>query len=303
MIPTYNRAHLLPRAMGSVLKQTYRRLELIIVDDAGNDGTHDAVRAFGDERVKYIRHATNLGPGGARNTGIRAALGEYIAFQDSDDEWHPRKLERQMACFSEQDDCVGVVYCPYWRVSGATRVRVPLAGTTCGEGNMTASLLRGNHIGTPAVVARARFLHEVGLFDESLPQLEDYELWLRLSKACEFHMVDEPLVTAYLQAEGDSRTLNPGAQIRALQLILAAHGAEYSRYPDLLAERLYSIGYLLLLSGQLGEGRRYLRQALVNCPRLLKPRVALLLSYAGPRAFRSAPAVSEWLRRVRRRLA
>ena len=86
VIPAYNRAHLLKRAIQSVLNQTYQDFELIVVDDASNDNTEEVVKELRDEKIKYIRHRENSGAGVARNTGIRTALGRYIAFQDSDDE-------------------------------------------------------------------------------------------------------------------------------------------------------------------------------------------------------------------------
>ena len=100
IVPTYNRGHLLERALRSVLTQTHQQLELIIVDDGSVDNTADVVSTYdADSRVRYIRHQDNLGSSVARNTGIRHAQGEYIAFLDSDDEWLPTKLEKQMLLF------------------------------------------------------------------------------------------------------------------------------------------------------------------------------------------------------------
>ena len=96
IIPTYNRAHLIGRAIRSVLDQTYQDWELIVVDDASTDDIPGIVKGFTDGRVKYIRHDENKGAAAARNTGIQAARGAYIAFLDSDDEWLPEKLERQV---------------------------------------------------------------------------------------------------------------------------------------------------------------------------------------------------------------
>ena len=89
VLPTYNRAQLLPRAIRSVLSQTTRDLELIVVDDCSTDGTETVVRALKDDRVRYMRSPGNLGPAGARNLGFGAAAGAYIAFQVSDDAWRP----------------------------------------------------------------------------------------------------------------------------------------------------------------------------------------------------------------------
>lgn len=93
VIPTYNRAHLVGRAIQSVLNQTYQDFEIIVVDDGSTDNTEEVVKSFNDPRIRYIRHDQNRGGSAARNTGIKMARGEYIAFQDSDDEWLPEKLE------------------------------------------------------------------------------------------------------------------------------------------------------------------------------------------------------------------
>ena len=101
IIPTYNRAHLIGRAIQSVLNQTYQNFEIIVVDDGSTDNTEEMIKEFQkhDKRIKYIRHEKNRGGAAARNTGIKVARGEYIAFQDSDDEWLPEKLEKQMDVF------------------------------------------------------------------------------------------------------------------------------------------------------------------------------------------------------------
>ncbi len=93
VIPTYNRAHLVGRAIQSVLNQTYHDFEIIIVDDGSIDNTEDVVKSLNDPSIRYTRHDQNRGGSAARNTGIKMARGEYVAFQDSDDEYLPEKVE------------------------------------------------------------------------------------------------------------------------------------------------------------------------------------------------------------------
>ena len=111
IIPTYNRAGLLPRAVNSVLSQTYDDYEIIIVDDCSTDNTRDVIAAFTDPRVLSIRHQTNRRQSASINTGISNARGEYIAFLDDDDEWLPAKLEKQVAILDSSSSNVGLVYC------------------------------------------------------------------------------------------------------------------------------------------------------------------------------------------------
>ena len=94
IIPTYNRAQLLPRAINSVIAQTFQDIKIIVVDDASTDRTEEVVSSFQDPRIHYIRHSQNRGPSAARNTGIRASeAGQYLAYLEDDDEWFPNKLE------------------------------------------------------------------------------------------------------------------------------------------------------------------------------------------------------------------
>ena len=109
IIPTYNRAHLLSRAIKSVLNQTFQDFEIIIVDDASTDDTDKLVVSFHDSRVRYIQHEKNHGGGAVRNSAIKQAQGDYIAFLDSDDEWLPEKLEKQMKLFNGTSKKVGLV--------------------------------------------------------------------------------------------------------------------------------------------------------------------------------------------------
>ena len=118
IIPTYNRAHLIDRSIQSVLNQTYQDFELIVVDDGSTDNTEDIIRQFQekDKRIKYIKHDKNKGGSAARNTGIKNSRGEYIAFQDSDDEWFPEKLEKQIEIIECTDPKVGIVYSDMFKI-------------------------------------------------------------------------------------------------------------------------------------------------------------------------------------------
>ena len=104
IITTYNRAHLVGKAIKSVLNQTFQDFELIVVDDGSTDNTEEVINSFNDTRIRYIRHKINKGGNAARNTGLRNSKGEYIAFLDSDDEWLPEKLERQLEVFKKSQD-------------------------------------------------------------------------------------------------------------------------------------------------------------------------------------------------------
>ena len=111
VVPTHNRAHLIERAIKSILAQTYQNLEIIILDDRSTDNIAEVVAGFGDQRIKFVRNKENLGGGGSRNVGIRASKSEYVAFLDDDDEWLPTKFEKQVKLFYEGSEKLGVVSC------------------------------------------------------------------------------------------------------------------------------------------------------------------------------------------------
>ena len=111
IVPTRNRANLVARAIQSVLDQTYRHIECIIVDDGSSDETRQVVEEFTDERLVYLRHETQRHASAARNTGIAYSRGELIAFLDDDDEWMSRKLEKQVELLLSLHEKVGMVYC------------------------------------------------------------------------------------------------------------------------------------------------------------------------------------------------
>ena len=120
VIPTHNRANLVGRAIQSVLDQTYRDFELIVVDDASTDGTEEVTKALNDNRIRYIHHMMNRGASGARNTGIENANGEYIAFLNDDDEWLPEYLDQMISFLEAKDRSIGLVYCPFYRIDPDT---------------------------------------------------------------------------------------------------------------------------------------------------------------------------------------
>jgi len=196
ILPTYNRSALLPRSMRSVLRQTERRLELIVVDDASTDETAEVVRAVDDPRVRYIRQESNAGPGAARNRGIKEARASLVAFQDSDDEWMPDKLEKQLAGLEFAGPTVGVVVCDMLRVhsSGETSYhRTPdiVRGRLL---NPKTGFYQSYAAGMQSALIRRDLYTSVGGVDAQMRWFEDSELFLRLAGATAFRRVPEALV-------------------------------------------------------------------------------------------------------------
>ena len=187
IIPTYNRAHLVGRAIQSVLDQTYDDFEVIVVDDGSTDNTMEVVSGFRDERIKYIQHPVNKGtPAAARNTGIRAARGELIGFVDSDDEWLPEKLQKQVDKFGTSSINVGLVYGGYCVIDDQTK-RMIRQVYPRKRGYMLREMLRMS--GPPTSVltplVKADCFDRVGLFDETMIFAEDWDMFVRIAEHLE----------------------------------------------------------------------------------------------------------------------
>jgi len=218
VIPTYNRAHLLARAIHSVLTQTFSDFELIVVDDGSTDHTVEVVQSVRDPRMRLVRLDRNCGAGRARNAGIQAARGEWVAFLDSDDEWLPRKLELQMArLYSCDDRRSTVVYCPCDQYDGSTKRTIPSPGELH-EGDIFDHLLMNRRPPTAsAFIVKRSPLLAVGGFDEGFPASHDIDLWLRLAQSSNhFVAVREVLVVKHNHF-GPRISNDPIAPLRGFQ--------------------------------------------------------------------------------------
>ncbi len=230
VIPTHNRAGLLARSIESVLAQTFPDLECIVVDDGSTDNTAEVVRGFQDPRVRLVTLPTNCGLSRARNEGIRAARGEFVAFLDDDDEWLPRKLDMQVARLREADDPrATVVYCRCYVHDALTGRTTQTSGVY--EGDIFGHLLRGWHPPTPSLfMVKRSSLLEVGGFDEGLPCAQDYDLWLRLAEASNhFAAVNEPLAVKHEHAEGHM-SADPAVRVRGSEILDRKWGPAITRH-------------------------------------------------------------------------
>ncbi len=190
IVPTYNRHQFLGQALDSVLAQTYPYFELIVVDDGSDDPTPDLLAAYG-ETIQVIRQS-NQGVSSARNTGIQASKGEWIALLDSDDYWLPQKLESQIALFKSHP---GALICQteeIW-IRNGTRVN-PKRRHQKFSGMIFEKCLPLCLVSPSAVMLHKTLFDEIGLFDENLPACEDYDLWLRMTWKYPVHLIDTPFI-------------------------------------------------------------------------------------------------------------
>lgn len=294
IIPTYNRAGSLGRSLGSVLEQTYGDLEVIVVDDASSDHTEEVVTALDDARVRYLRHTVNRGAAAARNTGLEHASGKYIAFQDSDDEWLPEKLRVQVEILDRASDTVGVVHTGFSRQSGNEKRITDWLPKHLRSGDVGRSILGGNFIGTPTALVRKICFEKAGVFDVRLPQLEDWEMWIRVAQLYHIAYVDRTLVVT--QDLPDSLSADLDTLIRAHEHILKKHQNLFAADRRLLSAEHYWIGNLLCRAGNMKKGRAYFFRALAGAPLNGKPVAGILLSLLGRTAFTRAVIFREKMR-------
>lgn len=231
VVPTFNRADVIGRALRSIIKQTYADYEVIVVDDGSTDDTESAVSAIKDARIRYIPLSENQGVAHARNIGIQEAAGDFIAFLDSDDEWLPDKLQIQMAEIEKLDDAYGMVYCRMggWVRDGSSRFVCPPLDwkQKILEGNIFHSLLFQNVIGTPTMLVRRECFAQAGGFKEALRCLEDWEMILRIAKRWKIGFVDQILVEVHKSV--GSVTSNMGWHLVARCYMVSLYREEMSR--------------------------------------------------------------------------
>jgi glycosyltransferase involved in cell wall biosynthesis len=178
VIPTYNRSHVIERAITSILNQTYRPIEIIIVDDGSTDNTAALIEQLAVPELRYYRTHSNAGASAARNLGISQARGDLVAFLDVDDEWLPEKTERQVAKFAAAPE-VGVVYCGIREVSPQWPAQDKIPGH---RGQLFETLRIVNVLRTSGVVVRRRVFEDVGGFDCELTARHDWDIWLRIAR-------------------------------------------------------------------------------------------------------------------------
>ena len=240
IIPTYNRRNTLPRAVESVLNQTYKPIEIIVVDDGSTDGTKEMFSEM-YPLVRYI-YQVNSGVSSARNTGIKSASGDWIALLDSDDEWLPDKLDRQVKLLQDNAE---IRFChtnEIW-IRNNVRINQKKKHQKYG-GNIFKKCLDICRISPSSSLFHTSVINDVGLFDESLVVCEDYDLWLRITSKYTVLFLDQPLIKKFGgHSDQLSRVLGGIEQyrIRSLEKILTSKslsGSQFEAAKDMLIHKL-----------------------------------------------------------------
>lgn len=195
IIPTFNRASVIMRAIQSVFNQTFHDYELIVVDDGSTDDTQSLLSdLIKTQKIKYIKQ-DNAGVSAARNLGAKNSFGEWLAFLDSDDEWLPKKLEEQIL-FLNKNENIQVVYGQEIWMRKGKRVNQGLAHQKYG-GWIFDKCVQQCFIAPTSVMLKKKLFNELNGFNEEFAVCEDYDLWLKISSQYEIGYIDNPIVVKY----------------------------------------------------------------------------------------------------------
>jgi glycosyltransferase involved in cell wall biosynthesis len=279
VIATHDRPEMLPKAVQSVLEQTRPVDEILVVDDASNLSAESVLAAFGDRRIRHLRHDTAQGGPAARNTGLAAVTSPYVAFLDDDDTWARQKIEKQFTVFEHATAEVGGVFsyaCKLSPIDPAWRQLSETPSLQLGH----KDFLQKTYFGTSVPLLRTEYVVAVGGFDESLESVQDRDLWLRLARDCSFKGVPEVLVWHYIH--GDQITTDLSRKIAGREQFLKKHQDELALHPPILAMHHWRLGLMYCLSGNYYEGQDHFRQSLLTDPSCQGPAEDLRWSTEAP---------------------
>ncbi|MCI9422793.1 glycosyltransferase family 2 protein [Sporofaciens musculi] len=225
VIPTYNRKEKLPKCIESVLSQSYKNIEVLVVDDASTDGTEELFREFGDSRLHYLRYETNRGACYARNYGAKRAKGELLAYQDSDDVWHTDKLKKQyeFLCISGADMC----FCGMNRMSeGGSRFYYPVHPFH--PENALEEFLAENRASTQTMLMYKKVWEQLQ-FDENIRRYQDWDFGIRAAGSFTLCYLPEALVESEVGLDSIS------TRVKSYPHLLHLHNKHeklYRQYPN-----------------------------------------------------------------------
>lgn len=245
IIPAYNAGEYVGEAIKSIQSQTYKDLEIIVIDDCSKDNTVDIVNEMAkkDNRINLLKNKENLGIGGNRNKGIEVAKGEYICWQDADDISLPQRIERQVE-FLESHPDVGVVggFIQFFSAHGDGATR----RYAVDDSMLRATIFRYNPVAQPASMMRAECFDTVGGYDPKYRVSEDLDMLFRIGEHYQFGNVQD-IVLRYRQTEGSLTASNLKAMEKAT-LTIRAHYSRSKAYHFGFADRLYNLAQKLSMS-------------------------------------------------------
>jgi len=288
VLPVYNGARFLQQAVESVFEQTYAHIEILAIDDGSTDDSEKILHAFGN-RISVVRQA-NAGVAAARNRGVRAARGEFVAFLDQDDWWLPTKIAKQVSAFAA-DPNVDLVHTGVAHFRNATGTFVGRLNPNTNPGELVGScyerLLQDNSIYNTTVMVRRSAVEAVGGFDTTIEgnTVADYDLWLRLARASRFAFIPEEL--AVFRIHESQGTWKRQDMLNAELRLISAHAVDETRRSSTTLRRRFadlkeSIGIAYLDARDDRKARQFFREAFRERPSFR--RFALVIASFMPAA-------------------
>jgi glycosyltransferase involved in cell wall biosynthesis len=269
IIPTHNRAEMLNRAVNSVLTQTMKDFELIVVSDGSTDNTQEVMEKIKDQRVCFLKRESEKGAAAARNTGIQASRGKYVAFLDDDDEWLPTKLERQILVIQNAQREVGLVYhwMEYTRDGCVLETRKPTL-----RGYIFPEMLDKQAItNSSTLLIKRKVLDIVHGFDERLWRGNDADFIQRITKHFHVDYVPEVLCKVYV-GHNDRISINNKQGMRnnlvRLKIWLEKFESDFAKYPEKKAKILLGIARIHMKLGEIKNAFPFVKEAIQACPRM-----------------------------------
>jgi glycosyltransferase involved in cell wall biosynthesis len=241
------------------------------------------VKSFNSEIIQFIRHKENKGVAAARNTALRSATGEYIAFQDSDDEWMPDKLEAQIRAFKTSPPEVGMVYTGSLMIVNNKKMYIPFFEPKGQDRSIFNNLIRMHFVTASVLMLKRECFETAGLFDERLPVFEDWEIFIRMSKHFNFVGINKPLVMRYRQS--DSLSSNLGLVTEGFSLLLEKYYHDIKQDKTLLSSCYFKLGHLFSAQGEFNQGRRYFIKSMEAYPLNIMASIAFVVSLFGKHVY------------------
>ncbi|MBI5142728.1 MAG: glycosyltransferase [Nitrospirae bacterium] len=287
VIPAYNAEKYIAETLDSVMAQTYTDFEVLVVDDGSKDGTVSIAERYAElhpDQIRLIRKP-NGGPSSARNAGIKAARGAYIAFNDADDLWLPEKLEKQMLFFESLPSNVGMTYTDARSFDDEGLWILPPGLDQYRKlgSNAYLKLLKNNVIPNCSVIVRRECFDKVGMYDQSPDIIEDYDMWLRIARQYDVDCIDDVL-SIYREHHGGRSKQIEVTLLRMTKTLekhnnMNAGNREIGTIVQLRqADNLISLGRHYMREGRMADARASFRKAYATSPEL-KTRVLSLATY------------------------
>lgn len=284
IIRTYNRASLIERAIQSVLKQSFPDFEIIVADDGSTDQTADMVNkiALIDSRINFFSQVHGGVPGRPLNLGLKHCRGRYVAILDSDDEWLPTKLEKQIKLLESAGPSIGFVSCQTIMIgSDGTKQEKKTSQT---ETPLELALMRRFPFAFSSILAKKAVFDDIGPVDENYKIMDDWDWHIRVAVKYNFGMVNEPLCYYYIHNSNISFDQDYSRQTADLTYLLNKHLVLFKQHPKILEHQFITLASYQAKAGHLPKARIYLKKSLAINPSF-KNLVRLGIAYLGKTAY------------------